>query len=168
MGRPSIHEPLLPSTQGCWVRVYGIPTKEHAELAKEYFGSLGTVVDTRGSFLQGRRNWIALKFESPLQAAKAKSQTDFELTSGIVIGVAGIPDDDPILAETYADEQPLALFGDVPAVKRNYLLHTDGGLTEDDVLLETPVVAAVDGQTGTLQKRSCFEALMRWILRLDD
>ena len=139
--------------------VYGIHSQEHYNLCKDYFGKLGSVIATRGSFVPGRQNWVALQYESPLQAEKAKLQRHAELKPGIFCGVRGLQDNDPVLMQSTPSSLQ-ELWGDnTSTVKR--LPTSDGGITEHDLLL------GEKEEKDSPKKRSCCDRFMCWILRLD-
>lgn len=141
--------------------VYGIVNESHYDLCKDYFGKLGNIIATRGSFVPGRQNWVALQYESPLQAEKAKLQRDVELKPGIFCGIRGLPDNDPVLLHSTTSSSGLEeIWGDT-SVKR--LATSEGGITENDLFLGKKEETDLRSK-----KRNCCDRFMCWILRLDD
>lgn len=70
-----------------WVVVYGYSTEAQYNAILRKFSSFGKVVSHRGSCKPGRSNWIALEYESVVQAEKALCQQNCILTDGILVGV---------------------------------------------------------------------------------
>lgn len=141
--------------------VFGIATDEHKRLVLDYLKTIGSVIDTRGSILSGRRNWMALKFKNKLEAEHACGQHSLELTPGIVFGVERLNDNDPKLAENPAIGLGDISTSDSLSLKRK-LLEPDAGITENDILLHDR-----DSNDET-KKRSCLERFLCWVLRIED
>lgn len=131
-------------------------------MCKDYFATFGNVIATRGSFVPGRQNWIALQYESHLQATKAALQNHVEISRGIFCGVRAIDDNDPILNQSNSGGFK-DIWGDEKSIKRQ-LLSSDGkdGLTEDDLLLGKKT------DSDTPKKRNCCERFLFWVLQLGD
>jgi hypothetical protein len=67
-----------------WVVVYGYSTEAQFQAILRKFESFGKIVSHRGS---GRSNWIALEYDSVVQAEKALCQQNCLLLDDILVGV---------------------------------------------------------------------------------
>ena len=160
MVRRANNDAILPSDKQCWVLVYGIDSQEVFERCKEHFSKFGSIIATKGSFVQGRRNWVAFQYQSSIQAQQASSAKVVPITKEIFCGVSPLADDDPLLTESSTGGLN-DLWETTDSVKRN-LLASGGGIDESDILLGKKEES--DGP----KKRSCFERLARLLLKLDD
>jgi hypothetical protein len=70
-----------------WVFITGYVTKSHYDQIRYRFTSLGDVAHTRGVCQEGRTNWIAIQYETRLEAEQALSLGTFLLVDGIWITV---------------------------------------------------------------------------------
>lgn len=151
---------ILPSDKKCWVQVYGIDSQEVFERCKEHFSKFGSIIATKGSFVQSRRNWVAFQYQSSLQAQQASSLNVVPITKEMFCGVRPLADDDPLLTESSTGGlKDIWVTSD--SMKRS-LLASDGGINESDVLLQKK-----DESEGSNQ-RSCCERFARLLLKLDD
>lgn len=82
----SIPQPVNDSLDR-WVVIYGYSTEAQYQAILRKFQSFGKVVSHRGSCRPGRSNWIALEYESIVQAEKALCQQNCLLMDGVLIGV---------------------------------------------------------------------------------
>jgi hypothetical protein len=178
----------VPSTTGCWVLIYGYASANHYQEIFRRFTQYGHVLDRRGSCQPGRSNWVALQYESRLQAEKALCHQHVQLADGIFCGIKRLDDNDPILLQAadnslsglwtttattmesdrmmLSNEQPESTMnGDAtngghhqPTSKAN------GVLEEKDILLlpgdRTPT-------NGGGRKGSICENILRWLLSID-
>ena len=69
-----------------WVLVYGFAPKTQLDEVLRRFDSFGQVIAKRG----GQMNWVALCYESVLEAEKALCQQPIILSDGSVVGVCRI------------------------------------------------------------------------------
>lgn len=69
-----------------WVLVYGFAPKTQLDEVMHRFDSFGQVIAQRG----GQMNWVALCYESVLEAEKALCQHPCILSDGSVVGVCRI------------------------------------------------------------------------------
>lgn len=153
---------MPPSTsKGCWVLVYGIATKNHRDECLDHFGKIGNVSATRDFFSPGQCNWIALQYESSLQAHRACCQSSVNLQDNLFCGVKLLDDDDPILTQIPAStlEEAWEETGSAP---RKLITTSSGEITERDILLGKKDEDVIP------KKRGCFERLLCAILGIDD
>jgi hypothetical protein len=147
--------------------VFGFSTTEQYEQVLHYFRQLGHILDQRGSGGGVRNsNWVALQFESRLQAEKALCHSTVQLSSHIFVGVKRLDDADPILLQASSGGLK-DLWGDggSSTVKRNLLTAAEGGLTEKDILLgrkdDDPKALA------TIRQRSICQRFLCWVFLLE-
>lgn len=148
--------------------VYGFSTTEQYEQVLERFRPHGHILDQRGSSGEARNsNWVALQFESRLQAEKAICHSTVQLSSHIFVGVKRLDDADPILSQASSGSLQ-ELWGNsssTSGAKRN-LLTSEGGLKEIDILLchkdDDPVAAA------KIHQRSLCQRFLLWVFLLED
>lgn len=148
--------------------VYGFSTTEQYEQVLERFRPYGHILDQRGSSGEARNsNWVALQFESRLQAEKAICHSTVQLSSHIFVGVKRLDDADPILSQASSGSLQ-ELWGNsssTSGAKRN-LLTSEGGLKEIDILLchkdDDPVAAA------KIHQRSLCQRFLLWVFLLED
>ncbi|GKY95279.1 hypothetical protein MPSEU_000489900 [Mayamaea pseudoterrestris] len=84
-------------TSGCWILVYGYTTHEQFKTLLNEFSSYGRVVDYKSPSGESRQNWLALQYESRLEAEKALCHDDIQIDSGVYCGVKRLSDNDPII-----------------------------------------------------------------------
>jgi nuclear pore complex protein Nup53 len=84
---PSSWEPLENSLDA-WVTVFGFPPSASSYVVSE-FSSFGTILQTS---IPPSANWMHLKFQTRLQAAKALAKNGTILGSSIMVGVAPVTD----------------------------------------------------------------------------
>lgn len=187
---------LVPSTTGCWVLIYGYCTAAHYQEILQRFSAHGHVLDRRGMCQPGRSNWVALQYESRLQAEKAQCHQHVALADGIFCGVKRLDDRDPILLQavvdnsmglwttggssaTYAltvagdrltltqDRLDGNMFGSANgAANSNGAPAQNGGLKEKDILL-LPKSKQTGAMSSSGRKPSLCEKILRWILSVD-
>ena len=162
----------MPSTTGCWVLVYGYASVSQYDEILRRFANYGHILDHRGSCQPGRSNWIALQYESRLQAEKALCHQHVQLTEGIYCGVKRLDDKDPILLQAAENALSDLWTKSISSAGGNALLpqkpdmnggRVNGGLEEKDILLtyETPTKLRE-------RRRSLCERLVRWVLSVSD
>lgn len=92
---------FLPSaTSGLWVCVYGYATRDQYNEILRRFSQYGHIVTHKGSCQPGTTNWIAIQYESRLQAEKALCHRNLQLNDGIFCGVFRLEDNDPKVLQT--------------------------------------------------------------------
>jgi len=151
--------------------VYGYATASQYDEILRRFADYGHILDHRGSCQPGRSNWIALQYESRLQAEKALCHQHLQLIDGVYCGVKRLDDKDPILLQA-ADTSLSDLWTKSSSAGRDSLVpqkldmnggRVNGGLEEKDILLTY-------GSPTRLHKhrRSLCERLVRWVLSVSD
>jgi len=184
---PSAKSSLLPyeipsgGDYGNWVVVYGPCTSAQFQTVVRRFGSYGTILTTRGGSGE-KANWIALHYDSRLQAEKALCQHNTFLEDNILIGVTratptlarqlGFSGVDTSISKGIAT--PSSLFKS-PNVTHMQSKETSGDshmeLDEDDVLLggrEHPRTQGnASGATGTTNGRSTgpCQKVLSWVFQ---
>jgi hypothetical protein len=173
----------VPSTTGCWVLIYGYASSNHYQEIFRRFTQYGHVLDRRGSCQPGRSNWVALQYESRLQAEKALCHQHVQLADGIFCGIKRLDDNDPILLQAadnslsglwtstatnmesdrmmLSNEQSEStmLNGDVTPTS-----NANGVLEEKDILL---LPGDRTHTNGGGRKGSICEKVLRWLLSID-
>jgi hypothetical protein len=184
-GREAAAQPaeawLVPSSPA-WVLIYGYSTRAQYDQLLQLAAEWGQILDTRGSCVPGRSNWLAVQYETELQAEKAACHQHFELQcpeggGRIFCGVKRLPDSDPLLLQSSAlmDEggslweprrrqQPALIEQEKPAVPappRQQLMPPP----THDIYLHS---ARRRVDLGDRPHRGICERLLRWFLSLED
>jgi hypothetical protein len=73
--------------------VYGYATRQHYDEVLAIFESFGRVVDRRGVCRPGVSNWIALQYQSRLEAEKALCHQPVQLSGNVFCGVLRLTHD---------------------------------------------------------------------------
>ena len=196
------------SQKDCWVLVFGYHTDaQRVELLGQHFrcsDSSASEKDSHGgngAVREIRRcgpNATALRFESPLHAAKATCRTQIMLRDGTVCGVQALSHRDPRLVQTFADRPLFAAHtnsatistnttADALAVGPKRLISVQDYsdpqqeqpslsaaiLTEDDILLlprprQRTAAASAASPFSNQPNRSICERFLRWMLEISD
>jgi hypothetical protein len=178
----------VPSTTGCWVLIYGYANANHYQEIFRRFTQYGHVLDRRGSCQPGRSNWVALQYESRLQAEKALCHQHVQLAGGIFCGIKRLDDNDPILLQaadnslsdlwtttaTTMESDGVMLLKDQPESDSTSNL-TNGGHHQpfskpNGVLEEKDILLSSDERTprnGGGRKGSLCDKILRWLLSID-
>lgn len=139
-----------------WVVVYGYASEVQYNSILRRFQSFGKIVSHRGSCRPGKSNWIALQYETSLQAQKALSQQNCLLMDGVLVGVTGLT---PSLKQSL-EWNPTASLSSLPQVASN--LNNDKFQTgdviinEEDILVLSPPnkkQSSITGGKGTVCDR---------------
>eukprot|EP00545_Synedropsis_sp_CCMP1620_P001168 CAMPEP_0119006124 /NCGR_PEP_ID=MMETSP1176-20130426/2123_1 /TAXON_ID=265551 /ORGANISM="Synedropsis recta cf, Strain CCMP1620" /LENGTH=291 /DNA_ID=CAMNT_0006958011 /DNA_START=57 /DNA_END=932 /DNA_ORIENTATION=- len=134
-----------------WVLVYGFSSKSQYEEVLCRFDSFGKVVSKRG----GQLNWVALHYESNLEAEKARCQQTCILSDGCVVGVSRM--DQKLSQSLDWDATPASVevsHGGVPPTAKS-------GMDEDDVLRKGKAYG--NGKNG-----SVCEKMLAFVFGWDD
>lgn len=174
----------MPSTTGCWVLIYGYASANHYQEIFRRFKQYGHVLDRRGSCQPGRSNWVALQYESRLQAEKALCHQHVQLAGGIFCGIKRLDDNDPILLQaadnslsglwtttaTTTESDGVMLLKDQPEPTRSNGDVTNGGSKPNGVLKEKDILLQADDRAprnGGGRKESLCDKILRWLLSID-
>lgn len=125
----------------------------------EHFRKIGTVIETRGSFVSGRCNSIALKYENRIQAEKAASQNPLDVIPGLTCGVQRLDDNDPMIVRNTTDQWG-EIWGET-SVKRTLATSSKDGITERDLLIHE------SSESEGVKKRNCLERFLCWVFKID-
>jgi hypothetical protein len=157
--------------------IYGYANANHYQEIIRRFTGYGHVLDRRG-----RSNWVALQYESRLQAEKALCHRDLQLADGIFCGVKRLDDNDPILLQAadnslsglwtlpkeplleLESESPLMINGGGVTTNNNGNSKPNGVLEEKDILL---LPGDQTRTKGDGRKASLCEKVLRWLLSID-
>lgn len=85
------------SRMGYWVLVYGYSTEEQYQEILRLFRTFGRVLDYQGPCQPGRSNWVALQYETRLDAERARCHQHVQLMDGVFCGVKLLDNNDPFL-----------------------------------------------------------------------
>lgn len=93
------------STSPCgnWILIYGYNNHKQYQALLEKFSSYGRVIKQKkpSALIDPKSlnspNWLALQYESHLEAEKALCHDHFQLEGGVFCGVKRLSDSDPIL-----------------------------------------------------------------------
>lgn len=128
-----------------WVLVYGFSSKSQFDEVLRRFDSFGRVIAQRG----GQMNWVALCYESNLDAEKALCQQPCTLSDGSVIGVCRI--DKKLSSNLNFDTSPVM-----------FERHTEGKFNGSDVkdrLQESDVLMTGTSKDGAKKANMCERVL---------
>jgi hypothetical protein len=181
-----IPSPRRTSTPGCWVLVYGYTSQAQYDEILRRFSSFGHVLDHHGSYALGQSNWIAIRYESRLEAEKALCHQHMRLVDDIFCGVKRLQDNDPILLQAQGsldslwnsqnkkdavrggDDKRFAApdsqgWGTTSSLPRVVNANTNS-LEEREILLSPNHPAVSAGR----RRRGVCEEMARWIFAIDD
>ena len=136
-----------------WVLVYGFAPKTQFDEVLRRFDSFGRVIAQRG----GQMNWVALRYESVLEAEKALCQQPCILSDGSVVGVCRI--DKKLSSTLNFDTSPMLLEGLVG--REEQAIEVNSGLKESDVL-------ATRTTKDRANKASTCERVLAFLFGWDD
>jgi hypothetical protein len=143
--------------RGNWVLVYGYTNREQYLALLKTFSSYGTVLQQKGNNtwfdVHGKSihsNWLALQYESRLQAEKALCHNHFQIEPGIFCGVNLLEENDPILL-LQSDSKPRQ--------------HDDQQVRGNDDNESTLVCSGIVGSIERSQ--SPCERFFRWLLSIE-
>ena len=77
----------LERSHDTWVLASGYATPQQYQALLERCADFGTIVQTRGPCRPGRANWIAIQYETPLQATKAVANPVVQLSEDIFCSI---------------------------------------------------------------------------------
>ena len=175
----------MPSTTGCWVLIYGYANANHYQEIFRRFTQYGHVLDRRGSCQPGRSNWVALQYESRLQAEKALCHQHVQLAGGIFCGIKRLDDNDPILLQaadtslsqlwttttaTTMQSDGVMLLKNKPESNGDVTRYHQPTSKPNGVLEEKDILLSSDDQTprnGGGRKGSLCDKILRWLLSID-
>jgi len=138
-----------------WVVVYGYANEAQYDAIVRKFSSFGKVVSHRGSCCPGRSNWIALEYESIVQAEKALCQQNCLLMDGVIVGVTRLT-----LSLKQSLEWNSTLLSSLPDVasRLDSKFQQNDAMKEEDILLmATPKKNREHGG-----KRNVCEKFLSW------
>ena len=143
-----------------WVVVYGYATSAQYESILRRFQSFGNVVSVRGSCRPGRSNWIALEYESMVQAEKALCQQNCLLMDGVLVGVTRLTL--PLKQSLEWNPTSLSSLPDV-ASRLDDKFQTGVEMTEEDILLlASPEKQHQSFMVGAARRSLCERFLAWW------
>ena len=102
----SLNTNTLSMGSGNWVLIYGYTTHQQYKKLLKQFSSYGRVLNHKkpstlnDDKAENPQNWLALQYESRLEAEKALCHDHFELSdTGVFCGVKRLNDNDPLLLQ---------------------------------------------------------------------
>mmetsp|Transcript_26186 Transcript_26186/g.36689 ORF Transcript_26186/g.36689 Transcript_26186/m.36689 type:complete len:308 (-) Transcript_26186:743-1666(-) len=145
-----------------WVLVYGYATRSQYEAILKLFENFGKVTSRKGTCNPGQSNWLAMQYETSLQAEKALCQQHCMLEDGVLVGVTRM---DPTLKQSLdwnVAPGPLKeedVLGNRLEERFHQSQNGSYGMKEQDVLLECP--RGMEVSRGG--KKNVCEQVLSWV-----